>query len=288
VLFAQPLTVALALVETQIRDAMFLFAIIASVVTIIAFAIGEVLTKPIIYLTNIVSQFTAGNLDIRAKINTKDEIGQLAKSFNDMALQLQTAFETLEQRVNERTPELIIAKEKAEDANQKLEQLVNLDSLTQVANRRCFNGRLQAEWKRLAREQQPLSLILFDVDKFKSYNDYYGHLQGDDCLIKIAQTVQQTVRRPTDLVARYGGEEFSVLLSNTDLAAAIKVAQNIQQAIQDRAIPHAQSDIKDIVTISLGISCVIPNEDINPDTLIASADKALYNAKQQGRDQYCY
>jgi diguanylate cyclase (GGDEF)-like protein len=288
VLFAQPLTVALALVETQIRDAMFLFAIIASVVTIIAFAIGEVLTKPIIYLTNIVSQFTAGNLDIRAKINTKDEIGQLAKSFNDMALQLQTAFETLEQRVNERTAELIIAKEKAEDANQKLEQLVNLDSLTQVANRRCFNGRLQAEWKRLAREQQPLSLILFDVDKFKSYNDYYGHLQGDDCLIKIAQTVQQTVRRPTDLVARYGGEEFSVLLSNTDLAAAIKVAQNIQQAIQDRAIPHAQSDIKDIVTISLGISCVIPNEDINPDTLIASADKALYNAKQQGRDQYCY
>jgi diguanylate cyclase (GGDEF)-like protein len=288
VLFAQPLTVALAPVERQIHDAMFLFAIIASVVTIIAFAIGELLTKPIIYLTNIVSQFTAGNLDIRAKIKSKDEIGQLAKSFNDMAFQLQTAFETLEQRVNQRTAELIIAKEKAEDANQKLEQLVNLDGLTKVANRRCFSERLQAEWKRLAREQQPLSLILFDVDKFKFYNDYYGHLKGDDCLIKIAQTVQQTVRRPVDLVARYGGEEFAVLLSNTDLAGAIKVAQNIQQAIQDRAIPHAQSDIKDIVTVSLGISCVIPNEDINPDTLIASADKALYNAKQQGRDQYCY
>ncbi|MEH2296092.1 diguanylate cyclase domain-containing protein [Nostoc sp.] len=287
VLFAQPLAVALAPVEKQIRDAIFLFAIIASVVTIIAFAIGQLLTMPIIYLTNIVFQFTAGNLDIRAKISSKDEIGQLAKSFNNMAFQLQTSFETLEKRVQERTAELVIAKEKAEDANQKLEQLVNLDGLTQVANRRCFDGRLQAEWKRLAQEQQPLSLILFDVDKFKSYNDYYGHVEGDHCLIRIAQTAQQMVRYPTDLVARYGGEEFSVLLPNTDLVGAIKVAQRIQQAIHDQSIPHTQSDIRDIVTVSLGITSVIPTCDIKPDTLIISADKAMYNAKQQGRDRYC-
>ncbi|GAA6619734.1 diguanylate cyclase domain-containing protein [Scytonema sp. NUACC26] len=287
VLFAQPLVVALAPVEKQIRDAMFLFAFIAGVVTIIACAIGQLLTKPIIYLTNIVFQLTAGNLDIRAQISSKDEIGQLAKSFNNMALQLQTSFETLEQRVQEKTAELVIAKEKAEDANQKLEQLVNIDGLTQVANRRCFDERLQAEWKRLAREQQPLSLILFDVDKFKSYNDYYGHLAGDECLIGIGQTLQQMVHRPADLVARYGGEEFVVLLSNTDLVGAIEVAQSIQQAIHARAIPHAKSDIKEIVTISLGITSVIPTGDIKPDTLIASADKALYNAKQKGRDRYC-
>ncbi|WP_375497768.1 diguanylate cyclase domain-containing protein [uncultured Nostoc sp.] len=287
VLFAQPLAVALAPLQKQIRDAIFLFAIIGSVVTIIAFAIGQLLTQPIIYLTNIVFQFTVGNLDIRAKVSSKDEIGQLAKSFNNMALQLQTSFETLEQRVQERTAELVIAKQKAEDANQKLEKLVNLDGLTQVANRRCFDGRLEAEWQRLAREQQPLSLILFDVDKFKFYNDYYGHLEGDDCLIRIAQTVQQTVYRPADLVARYGGEEFSVLLPNTDLAGSIKVAQNIQQAIHDQAIPHARSDVKDIITLSLGITCIIPTYDIKPDTLIASADKALYNAKQKGRDRYC-
>ncbi|MEA5622720.1 diguanylate cyclase domain-containing protein [Nostoc sp. UHCC 0251] len=287
VLFAQPLAIALAPVEKQIRDAMFLFALIASLVTIIAFAIGQLLTKRIIYLTNIVLQFTAGNLDIRVKINSKDEIGQLAKSFNSMALQLQTSLETLEQRVQQRTAELIIAKEKAEDANQKLEKLVNLDGLTQVANRRCFDERMQAEWERLTREQQPLSLILFDVDKFKLYNDYYGHLRGDDCLIRIAQTVQQIVHRPADLVARYGGEEFSVLLPNTDLVGAIKVAQRIQKAIHDRAIPHTQSDIKNIVTVSLGIACVMPTCDIQPDTLIASADKAMYNAKQKGRDRYC-
>jgi diguanylate cyclase (GGDEF)-like protein len=287
VLFAQPLAVALAPVEKQIRDVMFLFAFIASAVTIIAFVIGQLLTKPIISLTNIVFQFTAGNLDIRAKINSKDEIGQLAKSFNNMALQLQTSLETLEQRVQERTAELVIAKEKVEDANQKLEQLANLDSLTQVANRRCFDERLQAEWKRLAQEQQPLSLILFDVDKFKLYNDYYGHLRGDDCLIRIAQTVEQIVHRPADLVARYGGEEFSVLLPNTDLAGAIKVVQSIQQGIHALAIPHAKSDVKDIVTLSLGITSLIPTGDTKADRLIALADKAMYNAKQEGRDRYC-
>ncbi|WP_066384695.1 MULTISPECIES: diguanylate cyclase domain-containing protein [unclassified Anabaena] len=173
-----------------------------------------------------------------------------------------------------------------QDANQKLEKLANIDGLTHVANRRCFNGRILAEWKRLAREQQPLSLILFDVDKFKLYNDYYGHLAGDDCLIKIAQTVQKIVYRPADLVARYGGEEFAVLLPNTDLAGAIKVAQKIQQAVYDLAIPHAKSNVKDIVTLSLGIASSIPALDIKPDTLIAAADKALYNAKQQGRDRY--
>ncbi|MEA5578188.1 diguanylate cyclase domain-containing protein, partial [Anabaena sp. UHCC 0451] len=281
VLFALPLSVALAPVEKQIRDAIFLFTIIASIATIIAFAIGQLLTKPIIYLTNIVSQFTAGNLDIRAKVGSKDEIGQLARSFNDMALELQISFETLEQRVQERTAELVIA-------NQKLEQLVNLDGLTQVANRRCFDERLQAEWTRLAREQQPLALILFDVDKFKNYNDYYGHLGGDDCLVRLAQTVQKTVYRPADLVSRYGGEEFSILLPNTDLAGAIQVAQSIQQAIHDLAIPHTKSDVKNIVTVSMGICSLIPSLDIKPDILISSADQALYNAKKKGRDRYCY
>ncbi|MCW6052436.1 diguanylate cyclase [Lyngbya sp. CCAP 1446/10] len=173
-----------------------------------------------------------------------------------------------------------------QDANQKLEELVNIDGLTQVANRRCFNNRLQSEWQRLARENQPLSLILLDVDKFKSYNDYYGHLAGDDCLIRIGQTLQKVVRRPTDLAARYGGEEFVILLPNTDLEGGIKVAQNIQEEIHNLAIPHAESDVKEIVTVSLGISSVIPTLEVQPDTLVAFADKALYDAKQQGRDRW--
>ncbi len=174
-----------------------------------------------------------------------------------------------------------------QDANQKLKQLANIDGLTQVANRRCFDTRLQAEWQRLAREKQPLSLILFDVDNFKAYNDYYGHLAGDDCLIRITQTVQEVVRRPADLLARYGGEEFTVLLPNTDKEGVIKIAQKIQQVIRDQVIPHAHSHVADIVTVSLGIASLIPTVEVHPDTLIAYADKALYDAKQQGRDRYC-
>ncbi|MBD2457631.1 diguanylate cyclase [Nostoc sp. FACHB-87] len=287
VLFIRPLAIALAPVDKQITDAMLLFALIASVVTIIAIVISQLLTKPIIYLTKIVAQFTAGNLDIRAKINSQDEIGQLATSFNNMALQLQTSLTTLEQRVQERTAELVIAKEKAEDANQKLEKLINLDGLTQVANRRCLNIQLQAECHRLAREQQPLALILFDVDQFKLYNDCYGHLAGDNCLIKVAQTVQHILYRPADLVARYGGEEFLVLLPNTNLVGAITVAQRIQEAIHELAIPHEKSSVKNIITVSLGITSVIPTLDFKPDTFIALADLALYNAKKQGRDRYC-
>lgn len=171
-------------------------------------------------------------------------------------------------------------------ANQKLAELANQDGLTHVANRRCFNERLQVEWKRLARENQPLTLILLDVDKFKSYNDFYGHLAGDDCLLKIAKTLQKVIRRPADLVARYGGEEFTILLPNTTLEGGIKIAQTIQQAIHNLAILHAQSNVKEIVTVSLGISSLIPNLEIQPDILIGNADKALYKAKEQGRDRF--
>ncbi|MEA5576362.1 diguanylate cyclase domain-containing protein [Anabaena sp. UHCC 0451] len=180
-----------------------------------------------------------------------------------------------------------------QDANKKLEELANLDGLTQVANRRCFNNRLQKEWQGLAQEQETLSLILFDIDAFKRYNDYYGHLAGDDCLLKIAQAVYQFIRhkdlnRPIDLVARYGGEEFVVLLPNTNLAGAIKVASRIQAVIHDLQIPHTASHVRDIVTVSLGIASVIPTLEVKPDKLIADADKALYDAKQQGRDRYAY
>jgi len=175
-----------------------------------------------------------------------------------------------------------------QDANQKLEQLANLDALTQVANRRCFNDRLTREWQK----QQPLSLILFDLDSFKRYNDHYGHLAGDDCLLQIAQIVYQIIRhhdveRPTDLVARYGGEEFAVLLPNTDLEGAIRVANRIQEQVHSLAIPHIESGVKEIVTVSLGICSLVPSLDVKPDSIIANADQALYHAKEQGRDRYC-
>ncbi|WP_341736300.1 diguanylate cyclase [Microcoleus sp. CAWBG640] len=174
-----------------------------------------------------------------------------------------------------------------QETNQKLEILANLDALTQVANRGCFNNRLQSEWQRLGLEKQPLSLILLDIDTFKSYNDYYGHLAGDNCLVSIGKTLQKVVHRPADLAARYGGEEFALLLPNTDLEGGIKIAQNIQQAIHSLAIPHEQSHVKNTLTVSLGIASLIPSLELEPDTLVAHADKALYQAKKQGRDRYC-
>ena len=160
-------------------------------------------------------------------------------------------------------------------ATQALEKLVNTDGLTRIPNRRCFDNRLEQEWQRLYREQQFLSLILFDVDYFKRYNDSYGHQMGDECLIKIAQAVNAVVCRPADLVARYGGEEFTVILPNTDLDGAIAVAQKIHTAIQDLAIPHSASEVSDIVTISLGITSQIPNSEVSPADLIEQADRRL-------------
>jgi diguanylate cyclase (GGDEF)-like protein len=172
-----------------------------------------------------------------------------------------------------------------ERINQRLLKLIDTDSLTKIANRRCFNIRFRQEWKRLFREQNPLSLILFDVDYFKSYNDCYGHPQGDRCLIKIAQTVQKAVGRSSDLVARIGGEEFAVILPNTDLKGAKVAAENIRLAIESLKITHQDSQINSQVTISLGIMSLIPTAGQSPTTLINQADQALLEAKRRGKNQ---
>ena len=160
------------------------------------------------------------------------------------------------------------------------------DGLTQIANRRSFDEKIQIEWQRLLREGGYLSLILLDIDYFKYYNDYYGHQVGDSCLIQLAQTAAQQIKRPSDLFARYGGEEFAVVLPNTNLDGAIIVAEAIQQAIRDLSIPHQASKVSDVITVSMGINCLIPHVDLSIDSLIKMTDDALYQAKQQGRDRY--
>jgi len=172
-----------------------------------------------------------------------------------------------------------------EEANKKLQYLANIDGLTQIANRRSFDETLNREWCRATREQQPLSLILCDVDYFKAYNDYYGHLQGDECLIQVAQAISQVVRRPADLVARYGGEEFVVILPNTDGSGAVQVAQLIQEQIRQLQSPHVKSDVSPYITLSLGISSIIQSCKMSSEQLVNAADRALYQAKQQGRNQ---
>jgi diguanylate cyclase (GGDEF)-like protein len=126
---------------------------------------------------------------------------------------------------------------------------------------------------------------MLDVDYFKRYNDCYGHQAGDTCLVKVASSAALAVKRSSDLLARYGGEEFAVILPHTDAAGAIAVAESIAEAIRDLAIPHQQSDVSEIVTVSMGIATVIPSLGSSPDELVALADRALYDAKQLGRDR---
>ncbi|WOD39506.1 diguanylate cyclase domain-containing protein [Nodosilinea sp. E11] len=170
-----------------------------------------------------------------------------------------------------------------QQATSQLERLAHTDPLTQIANRRRFGERLASEWSRLSRDRLPLSLLLFDVDYFKSYNDTYGHQQGDDCLYAIAQAAQSAVGRSTDLLARYGGEEFAVILPNTGSQGAITVAQRIHQAVAALNLPHQASAVSDRLTISLGISTLLPTPDLTSSELIQQADQALYRAKHRGR-----
>lgn len=172
-----------------------------------------------------------------------------------------------------------------ESANQRLQRLVGLDGLTEVANRRRFDEYLHQEWQRLTRIQQPLSLILADIDHFKAYNDTYGHPAGDDCLRQVAQTMQRAVQRATDLVARYGGEEFAVILPHTSQEGARRVAANLQAQVQALQLPHRGSGVSAVVTLSLGVVTTIPHLFSTPVALLSAADEALYQAKRAGRNR---
>ncbi|MDJ1178909.1 diguanylate cyclase [Roseofilum sp. BLCC_M91] len=175
-----------------------------------------------------------------------------------------------------------------EKANQELYGLAISDGLTQLANRRYFDQLLCQEWQRLTREQQPLSLILCDIDFFKNYNDTYGHQAGDDCLKQVALAIQKGVQRPADRVARYGGEEFAIVLPNTPASGAMAIAQRIQDRVQALEISHQNSTASSVVTLSLGIATVVPVPEINPEWLLKAADRALYQAKAQGRNQWVH
>ncbi len=169
--------------------------------------------------------------------------------------------------------------------NRQLEQLAYLDGLTGVANRLSFMQKLDEMWAMMGRTQQPLSLILCDVDHFKGYNDTYGHVEGDRCLQMIGEVLTSVARRRSDWVARYGGEEFVVLLPATDADGAKQVAQQIQQQLAQRRCPHSANTASPYVSMSIGVSSLYPRSTLSTDVLIRLADEALYAAKLQGRNR---
>lgn len=168
-------------------------------------------------------------------------------------------------------------------ANKELQRLSTTDALTGIANRRFFDELLKREWRRCSRMKTPLSLVMVDVDHFKQYNDTYGHQAGDECLKAVAAQVARAAPRASDLAARYGGEEFVLVLGETTVDGARWVANNIRQHVADLRIPHSASKFSH-VTASCGVASVLPREDMSLESLLASADQALYLAKHQGRD----
>lgn len=195
-----------------------------------------------------------------------DEIGDLIIGFNAVI-----------DMVNERN-------DKLEKSNAVFESLSQIDGLTKVFNRRWLDHTLNQLWQVKTRSQAPLTLLLIDIDYFKKFNDTYGHIAGDDCLKKVAQTIQKTISRPTDFFARYGGEEFVILLES-DIEEGVAVAEKVRLAISRLKITHSESSYK-YVTISLGVASVIPKLNSKPVELIKQADLALYESKESGRNRY--
>ncbi len=226
----------------------------------------------------------------------------LAKTFSEsldyrivMAEKLAEMNSHLDELVLQRTEDLTVANHKVEQQNLELEQInqelqrLSLhDPLTGLWNRRKYNESIVPEWLRCLTHQKPVSLLFLDVDYFKNYNDLYGHVAGDECLIKIGETIKASLTRPSDMAVRYGGEEFVVLLAETGKKDAQKIAELLLKQIDDLAIPHEGSVVKDCITVSIGVTTLLPDPHSCHEQLVEIADKALYHAKSNGRNQVVY
>ena len=214
---------------------------------------------------------------VKKMVENTQPLTQIKMYKNDEVGELITGFNLLIDMVNERNVNL-------KKANLVLESLSQTDELTQIANRRYFDQTLSQAWRIQGRHQEPLTLLLIDIDYFKKYNDAYGHLAGDDCLKNVTKAIQKTINRPTDFFARYGGEEFVILLFS-DIKEGAIIAEKARLAVSDLQIEHKDSQCK-MLTISLGVASVIPQITSDPVELIEKADQALYQGKANGRNRY--
>ncbi|NLF43576.1 MAG: diguanylate cyclase, partial [Bacteroidales bacterium] len=223
----------------------------------------------------------------------------LAKRFSDsleqeeiITVKLTEVNTNLDKIVSHRTKALVESNEKIEQqkhelekVNRQLQKLSLKDHLTQLWNRRKYDETINSEWNRCLRYQRPIALMLLDIDYFKEYNDFYGHLAGDECLTKIGQTIKNSLSRSTDMAARYGGEEFIVLLPDSGKEEAIKIADMLRLKTESMNIPHEKSSVSNYVTVSIGVTSTVPDGNSSYQDLFNVADRALYQAKNAGRNQ---
>jgi diguanylate cyclase (GGDEF)-like protein len=216
--------------------------------------------RPLKQMLQGIEQYRGGELETHIRPSGLRELFTLGETFNSMIEQIRRDID-------------------------ELERYSHSDGLTALGNRRYFELRLAEEWSRATRQQWPISILFIDIDFFKRYNDHYGHLQGDDCLRRVAEAIQHAVKRDIDVAARYGGEEFIIMLPGTDLNGAEQVARELQQAIRKLHIEHPGSNVEPFVTLSIGIASHTPRFPEKPEELLQAADSALYQAKEHGRNR---
>ncbi len=228
-------------------------------------------------LGNLSDAFAAGVMDYIAK--PIGEVELLAR------VRSAISFKQESDRRRRKEEELFKLAGRFAEANKELRRITNLDGLTGVANRRFFDQEFERQWRRSQRSQTPLAVLMMDIDHFKLYNDRYGHQQGDECLRAVARALQARAKRPADLVARYGGEEFVALLPETPAVGVLALAREMCSAVAGLGLEHASSPVAPHVTLSVGAAWAMPARDRAKEELLADADRALYRAKDQGRNR---
>ena len=305
----QLLIFTLASLPTFLRHQLLMLELwsigIASCCWLLTWLSARQLTQPLLALGKAIELMQRGETVTIPQTTGRDEVAQLTRQLTELVAswsrqqeELKTFNLILEEMIEERMVAVetinkklkheIIEREHIEQAlqlaNQELQRQSLEDGLTGIANRRCFDERLEQEWKRAIRTGDYLSVLLLDVDFFKQYNDIYGHQRGDKCLQQVAQAVADAVQRPTDVVARYGGEEFVVILPETNSDGAKQVAERIRQRVLALAIAHSAAD-NHILSVSIGVATASAKMLMTPQKLIRTADNLLYQAKEKGRNR---
>jgi diguanylate cyclase (GGDEF)-like protein len=247
--------------DSQLKLLLLLAGAIAlSVGVLFAWMITRSISYPLRDAVMVAQKVAGGELTTKVNVAGQDEVSELMLALKEMVSCLHTA-------------------------NDQLQELSHMDGLTGVKNRAFFNERFDVEWRRAVRVPTTIAMLMLDIDHFKNVNDTFGHPGGDACLKQVAATIKQAVHRPGDDVFRYGGEEFAVILTNTDAAGATHIGEAIREQVAALQIDFDGKRIP--VTVSVGVSAIIPSQTDVSDRLIAQADKALYRAKHSGRNQVC-
>lgn len=265
----------------------FLLLIVGSfaLALMVTYVLSVFLSKPILDMARVASLIASGDFEKRIRSFSRDEMGILARALNQMGERLLDMRSKLQVHFDEKADDMERLNKGLMEFNEELRELSSTDSLTQLANRREFDAILKKEWQRARRNGSWLALCMIDVDYFKQYNDSLGHDAGDEALKKVAGAIEESCRRPAELAARLGGEEFGALLPGADPEQALQQAERIRLAVVESAVPHPDSEVSGYLTVSVGVFAFVPESNAGIPAFLAQADKALYKAKESGRNR---